>query len=437
MKVLIVDDDSDIRDILEFTFSCEAEANFIHASSGNEAIKIIKENSDIDIIICDYNMPDGDGGDVYKFLLDHKIDMAYVFCSSELVSDHDEFEDETYLLGEVTKPYLYDGVQRIVQQYNQKNTVSKNTSDYLEVSLELLRKATELPCDIYVGLNNEKILKIFNLGETFLQNEYDKFRKKGIDFLLIKKENAYLFVEQVCLEIEEALLNESQEPEKKVFNSHTVVMSTISHLGLSERVIKMAKRSVDYALETFKNNPKFKKIEQHIFGHPGSYLTSHSVALAYISVALLERTKWDSPETRDKLVLASFLHDATIRHPNFTESSFGEKSELLSLKDHPKKVQEVLKNLKDIPLDLDRILLEHHERPDGSGFPRSLTGSQLHTLSTVFIFSHDIVDLIFKLKVEKKPLTEQMLQSYLKFDDYNIGAFQKCYKAFLEMKIFE
>lgn len=441
MKVLIVDDDNDIRDIIEFTFNCEVESEFVHAESGNKAIDVIKENSDISLIICDYNMPDGNGGDVYKFLLKEKNKLPYVFCSSELSTDHDEFDDTTNLLGEITKPFIFEGVQKIIRNYNESQGVddqfSKNDGLYSGVSLDLLLRCNKLPCDLFVHLKNGKILKMLNAGDLFTKDEYEKYSAKGLEHLMIQKEDAPQFIQNVCQEIHDILTCENKTDESKVLDAHSVIMSTVSELGLSEKVIRATTSSVDYALDMFSKSKGFKKLEDHIFGSPGKYLTTHSVALSFIAVALLTKTAWDKPETRNKLVLAGFLHDATIRVPEFSESIFNEEVDLLTVKDHPKEVQEILKQLKTIPPDLDRILLEHHERPDGSGFPRSLNGTQVHALSSVFIMAHDIVDCIFKLQLDGKDLNESNIQNLLEVGDYTVGNFQKVYEAFLKTEIFK
>jgi response regulator RpfG family c-di-GMP phosphodiesterase len=440
MKVLIVDDDNDIRDIIEFTFNCEVESEFLHADSGNKAIEVIKDNSDISLVICDYNMPDGSGGDVYKYLLDAKNALPYVFCSSELSTDHDEFDDTTNLIGEITKPYIFEGVQKIIKNYNEghgeANQFNKNEDAYSSVSLELLLRCKVLPCDLYVQLKGGKILKMLNTGDLFTTEEFDKYKDKGLEHLMILREESQDFIISVCNKIEDILKDETKTKELKVLDAHSIIMSTVSELGLSEKVIRATSSSVDFALDLFQQSKGFKKLEDHIFGHPGKYLTTHSVALSYIAVALLTNTAWDKPETRNKMVLAGFLHDASIRVPEFSESIFGDQLHLLTVKDHPTEVQEILKKLKTIPPDLDRILLEHHERPDGSGFPRSLDGKQIHALSSVFILAHDIVDCIFKLQLDGKELSEKNIQELLEVGDYTIGNFEKSYEAFLKTKIF-
>ncbi len=441
MRVLIVDDDSDIRDIIEFTFNCEVESEFIHAESGNEAIKIIDNDPNINLIICDYNMPNGNGGEVYKHLIQKKIEIPYAFCSSEVSQDHSEFENSTLLLGDITKPYLYEGIQEIIEKYNQKyderESFCENKDIHIDVSLDLLLKTKVLPCDIFIKLNNGKVMKVLNKQDIFSEQEYKKYLNKGIENLVISRENAIDFINHVVNEIDSILKDEKTSSESKVFDAHSVIMSTVTHLGLSEKVVRATTSSVDFALDLFAKSKDFKKLEQHIFGHPEKYLTTHSVALSFISVAILKNTKWDSPDTRNKLVLAGFLHDATIRDPSLDESIFNEESKLLTVKEHPNEVQELLKKLKDVPPDVDKILLEHHERPDGSGFPRALSGSQIFPLSSIFIFAHDVVDVIFELQKQGKEISEDIIQSQILIGDYDTGNFSKCYEAFLKTKIFE
>lgn len=441
MKILIIDDDKDIRDIIEFTISCEVEANFLHAESGHSGIEVIKKNNDIDLIICDYNMPNGNGGEVYKFLLETKNPVPYVFCSSDYAQDHEDFNDNLNLLGEIRKPYIYDGVQTVIQLYNaqdhKEEDLTRNESLYMNVGLDLLLRSKVLPCDLFVQLSSGKILKMFNKGDEFSSEEYDKYNSKGIEYLLIKKECSQEYINAVCDEVMEILENNSTTKESKVFDVHSIIMTAVSQLGLSETVIRVASRSVDFALNFFNENKDFKKLEKQIFQSSGNYLTKHSVAVAYIVASILKHSRWDSPETRNKLVLAGFLHDATIRVTDFDESYFSDHNDLLTLREHPVEVLELINKIKNLPPDLDRILFEHHERPDGTGYPRRLTASQIHPLSSIFILAHDVVDTIFKLQLENKNLTDELLQKEIKDEVYNQGHYKKALEAFRKTTLFK
>ncbi len=46
-------------------------------------------------------------------------------------------------------------------------------------------------------------------------------------------------------------------------------------------------------------------------------------------------------------------------------------------------------------IDVERILLQQKERPDGSEFPSGITFKQLFPLSCLFIISHEFVDYLY------------------------------------------
>lgn len=65
-KILIVDDEIEILEILNNELE---ECGFMvyRANSGETAIEILKKNIDINIVVSDFRMPNGDG----RFLLDY------------------------------------------------------------------------------------------------------------------------------------------------------------------------------------------------------------------------------------------------------------------------------------------------------------------------------------------------------------------------------
>lgn len=63
-KILICDDEPDIRDMLGTLLELEFdEVQIDYAANGAEAIKKLKDH--FQLIICDFNMPQGSGADVF------------------------------------------------------------------------------------------------------------------------------------------------------------------------------------------------------------------------------------------------------------------------------------------------------------------------------------------------------------------------------------
>ena len=63
-KILVADDEADLEVLIKQKFRKEIRENtymFIFAANGNEALKLLKEDPDIDILLSDINMPEMDG----------------------------------------------------------------------------------------------------------------------------------------------------------------------------------------------------------------------------------------------------------------------------------------------------------------------------------------------------------------------------------------
>jgi response regulator RpfG family c-di-GMP phosphodiesterase len=447
MNILIVDDEEDIRDIISFAFEVEVEAKFSYASSGNEAIKFIEEKNDIDLIISDYNMPDGNGGDVYKHLLDNNLKIPYVLCSSTVPSEAKIFSTGEQLFGNIIKPNIFEGMQKILESYQEKiekfssasKEVKRNVSIYSGINIDLIKSIGLCPADIYLKINEDKYIKVLNAGNPFTLEDIEKYKEKDIKKLLIKKSDVKLVVEKLFSLIETILGDTTIQSETKVIDAHIVIMNTVRALGVSDRIVRATENSVSFALETFEKVKKFDDVYRKIFGNEKQYLTKHSIALSYITCGIISKLAWDSIENRNKLVLSSFLHDVTINSPVFDEGAAGVEDieNLVNFKDHPREAVELMRSFEKIPTDVDQIIIDHHEKPDGSGVPRGLTANQLKPLATIFIFSHDVVDAIFEVEKKKLDFNIENVLSLLDKDYYSVGHFKKCYEALEKLELFK
>ena len=54
------------------------------------------------------------------------------------------------------------------------------------------------------------------------------------------------------------------------------------------------------------------------------------------------------------------------------------------------KAAELARQFQEIPPDVDVIVSQHHEKPDGTGFPRGIGYSYIAPLAMVFMVAHDM-----------------------------------------------
>ncbi len=108
------------------------------------------------------------------------------------------------------------------------------------------------------------------------------------------------------------------------------------------------------------------------------YTAGHQRRVAELSVAIARELMFREEKVK-AIDLAAQLHDiGKINVPTEILSKPGVLGELEMdiIRTHPRTGYEILKDI-DLPWDLAEIILQHHERPDGSGYPRGLKGESI------------------------------------------------------------
>ena len=153
-KILLVDDEQDILNLLKITLNKEGFTNIYFATCGKEAIEICS-TKDIDLIVLDIILPDMLGFDVCIKLRD--ITVAPILFLTAKTSDLDKLSG--FSIGGddyITKPFNpLEVAARIKAQLNRKNVNSmlntKNVFDFgcfklIEQSAQLFVNSTEIDC---------------------------------------------------------------------------------------------------------------------------------------------------------------------------------------------------------------------------------------------------------------------------------------------------
>ena len=191
------------------------------------------------------------------------------------------------------------------------------------------------------------------------------------------------------------------ESARRVAGESLIVLSDIVHkLGFTEQVQEVAKRTSHLTLRLLGKTPNLSHILEKLKGDEGTYLTSHSLMLAEIASGLSCRVGWNSPATYLKLVIASYLHDLPFQSNKLAEENELPKpgdarfttEEIEEIRVHPIKAAQFVTQFRELPPEIDTIILQHHELADGSGYPNGITHAQIHPLSALFIMAHDLLD---------------------------------------------
>jgi HD-GYP domain-containing protein (c-di-GMP phosphodiesterase class II) len=108
------------------------------------------------------------------------------------------------------------------------------------------------------------------------------------------------------------------------------------------------------------------------------YTSGHQVRVAEVAAAIAKQMRLPDEQVH-AIHLAGVVHDlGKIQIPAEILSKPGKLSDLeyLLIKTHPQAGYDILKGI-DFPWPIAQMVLQHHERMDGSGYPQGLEGDQI------------------------------------------------------------
>lgn len=128
-----------------------------------------------------------------------------------------------------------------------------------------------------------------------------------------------------------------------------------------------------------------------------SYTFDHSVNVCILGIALAERLGMPQSRLAD-LAMGLLLHDVgktMITRESVHAHEGAERIEDESYRQHPRLGFDVLQQLGNTLTGPARIIaLQHHERYDGSGFPKGLVGNDIHEFAQVAAIANTYDNLI-------------------------------------------
>ena len=80
-KILIVDDDDDVRSLLGSILESHGEVTIVSVDDGNKALEELKSQGDIDMVISDYQMPGMTGVELYKQAKEISPDLPFLMIT--------------------------------------------------------------------------------------------------------------------------------------------------------------------------------------------------------------------------------------------------------------------------------------------------------------------------------------------------------------------
>ena len=388
--ILIVDDEPDILDMLELISTTTTQAPVFKASSGQEAIVVLNQQGSPSLIISDYKMPNGDGVFLYSEVQKLYPSVPFIVCSGNP-------KEQLEVLFPVVANFIQKpNMMKPLREYLEKNFQTKKiTQNYVQLPLGYLKRLGVVSFDTYVRLNEGKFIKLHQAGDALDKTDYDKIENKFLNRLYLEQGDALNVVKEFEAYLTKRIASDpvTQVPSELVESIIPSVALLCKSFGWSQESLELAQKTVNATLQFMKKNKSLDSIFRMPTGD--DLYSSHVSKLCVLTCVVASNLGWHHEATQEKLVMAALLHD------HFVDESLYEDLEKLKMensspsaqdyKNHPFKAAELARSLKGVPINVDSIIMEHHESPNGDGFPRGLSASRISALGALFIVCQAIV----------------------------------------------
>jgi len=176
---------------------------------------------------------------------------------------------------------------------------------------------------------------------------------------------------------------------------------------------------LEQTLGTIQQNPACVALLSQLFEHEEALL-HHSFHVTVYALAIASKTTMSTNELQ-QLALAALLHDIgkiSVRAVVLNKPGKLTGDEFEEIKAHTVWGLRYLQAYTTYPRCIQEVVVQHHERLDGSGYPNHLTADQIHPWAKIVAVS-DVYDALTAERCYKKAMSYQEALNILQQEAVN------------------
>ncbi len=308
------------------------------------------------------------------------------------------------------------------------------TNEFSSVTVEQLLVDVPLPCNLYVFIDS-RFITFRAGGDRIDRQTYDRLQIKNITNLFVKQAEHPSFLgwstDHPQAEPTSPPPPEEQPLQQAREDAHRKTLDIFRTDHPDQAIIAVVASSKKLVGEVMKFPYAVKSLTQLQTFSKGT--VDHSVNVSILSIYLAMQMGYSHNVILQNIALGALLHDIGKRKVYEDENATPTETES-RMKEHPTYGLRILESMEKenqkIPDEVKKIVVQHHEHADGSGFPKKLRGNAIYDLSRVVIIANMFDKLVGDAEGplsqrQKEALTKMDQLHYHKFDP---DKFEKCMK---------
>ncbi len=424
-----------VADVFALAFEGVLRAHIIACKDIGEAIKAMRDNPDACLVV-EPDVP----GEPISVLFQRQATLArrshvFVLGGSSALIPANLPQMKVEFLPAV--PMMAELVAKVESAMH----LEALSLQFCKITLKsLLIRSSRLRCDVYLKLSNEKFVKVLHANDRFDLDEYERFQHKNVNFLYLPRADFLGLMDDLLEKV--AVLNGAPGDLsiEDAVSTNIAIFETVHAAfeteGFTPQLQKLTVASVDLAVNTIKKNPRLSELLGRFESGRDSYIGWHSTALSFLCCKLATLLGWQSDSTFFKLSLAAMLHDLTLptdamakirTKAELEASDFSDEEKAIIMR-HPSEAAQLINAFEEIPGEVGFIVEQHHERQDGTGFPRGVDHKDVNSIAALFIIAHDVVATMFESPADNFKMAD-FLTAREADKIYTKGSFGQVFRA--------
>ncbi len=256
--------------------------------------------------------------------------------------------------------------------------------DHYKVPIEMFQLGEKLEADVFFYHQRQYVI-FKSRGQSWASEDLKKLSDSNIESLFIRFKSKKDHHEFLHRKLRFIISNPSVPTEKKarvLFETSEPILTTVYSSPNSSELIASAGNFVKACIQYLGDRGSLPEL----FQLSGESLTEHTHALhvSTYSVALGKKAGIRDQQQLYTLGLGALLHDigkSKIDPTILNKAGELNDEEWLLMRQHPEMGEQILFHRDIVPVLSRKIVLEHHERVNGKGYPKGI--KSIHQFSKI------------------------------------------------------
>lgn len=314
----------------------------------------------------------------------------------------------------------------------------QNNRQFFAVPIATFRETSRaIPFDVYLHISGDHYAHVFSKTTGLDYKRLVQFENRGVKNLHLRESERKVYEEFIAASTLGVVDRPSEPLEKKITALLNLTEQNLSEVFFqtplrAESVIR-TREIVKRYVNLMANSPlTLAKILSLV--SRGEYLYFHSIAVSVFSLFIAQKMGKMKEAEIESVGLGAFLHDLGFSRLHVTAKEYPEEIDEMPaplIKGHVDLGLIMLEEAGTHDEALLQIVAQHHERPDGLGYPNAIQGDEIG-LGARIVSAADMFSILISRRAVNGALTPEQAIAKMRteagrFDPEVLGTLEKIF----------